>query len=115
MRIAKTGGTREQDAVAAWFQYAETLRPRFAELHVPAPSLVAGFDAMVAAVAQFGECELNARTLERATVLKVFPERRRPLKLRVTELNIGGIESLMHAETACKRLNQEIAKLKIDR
>lgn len=115
MKIAKPGGTREQDAVAAWLHQAEVMRPRFAELAGPAPALVAGYDALSDAVARLGECELHARALDRCVVLRVFPERRPELEQRVAALNADGVRSLEQAEAACQALGRDLAALKIDR
>jgi hypothetical protein len=114
MEVTKPGGTREQTAVAAWFDRAELARSRLGSVAEQTPSLVPCFDIWASAVGRFGECELHARSLDRARALKVFKERRPWLTELVEERNEAGIEDLNRLRKTLPDLGSELAALELD-
>jgi hypothetical protein len=114
MQVAKPGGTREQTAVAEWLDRAELVRGRLAGVTEQAPSLVTCFDAWSSAVAQFGECELHARALDRSRALDVFEDRRSALSALVKERNEGGIADIERVRELLPRFGKELGALDVD-
>src|SRR5262245_58823458 len=94
MEVTKPGGTREQSAVAAWFDRAELARGRLASVAEQVPALLPCFDIWSSSVARFGETELHARALDRSNALGVFEERRPALEALVENRNEAGIDDL---------------------
>jgi hypothetical protein len=113
MDAVKPGGTREQTAVASWFDRAELARARFATVD-QLPSLVPCFDLWASAVAGFGECELHARAVDRSRALGVFEERRKGLMGLVEARNQAGIEDLGALRKRLPELGREMGALELD-
>ncbi|MEA2407713.1 MAG: hypothetical protein QOE69_1832 [Thermoleophilaceae bacterium] len=113
MEAVKPGGTREQTAVASWFDRAELARARLATVE-QLPSLVPCFDLWASAVGRFGECELHARAADRSRALSVFEERRK-WQMGVAEArNQAGIEDLAALRETLPELGREIGSLELD-
>jgi hypothetical protein len=113
MEVTKPGGTREQTAVASWFDRAELARARFATLD-QLPSLVPCFDLWASAVGRFGECELHARAIDRSRALGVFEDRREWLTGLVKARNQGGIEDIEALRETLPELGRELKKVELE-
>ena len=111
----KPAGTREQEAVLAWLDRAAVIRNRSELMSRQIPAGLAYFDFLIDAGASFGRCELHARSLERATALKVFPERQRPLQADVARYNADGLDQIVHARATLPFLRKEIEAVEFDR
>jgi hypothetical protein len=114
MEAVKPGGTREQTAVAAWFDRAELARSRLGTVAEQVPSLVPCFDIWSSAVARFGECELHARALDRSRALDVFEERHSSLRALVEARNEAGIQDLNRLRKTLPDLGRELTTLEPD-
>jgi hypothetical protein len=110
----KPGGTREQEAVAAWLDRMAAVRTRMQTTAEQVPAVLPYFDFLTDATACFGRCEIDARSLDRAVALDVFPERRKPLRASVAELNAAGLQQVEQARRTLKKMAKEIEALDMD-
>jgi hypothetical protein len=113
MQVTKPGGTREQTAVASWFDRAELTRARLTTVE-QLPSLVPCFDLWASAVGRFGECELHARAVDRSRALGVFEDRRKPVMGLAMARNQAGIEDIEALRETLPELGREIEQLELD-
>jgi hypothetical protein len=107
--------SREYSAVQDWLNMATTYRSRIAAETAKAPSVVLGFDRLTYAIANLGECELHARSLERSLAIEVFEDRRPSLKARVDELNEIGIQEVEALRKSLRAIEKECGTLKISK
>jgi hypothetical protein len=115
MQVAKPAGTREQTAVADFFNHCALVRPRLEIIGPAVPSLLTCFDLWAGATARFGECELYARSLDRCIALDVFEERRPELTHLVEDRNEAGIELLGRLRETLPEFGRELSALEVDR
>ena len=113
MLQTRPGGTREQEAAILFEDRCASVRTRLAASSSIAPTLGNCFDVWRDAATLFGQCELNARALDRATALDVFEERWPRLKRVAEERNVAGMDRLETIRVLLPQLENELSKVDI--
>ena len=77
------------------------------------PTLLKGFDLLVYSIANLGESELHARSLDRSLALDVFADRQPWLAEKVNQLNESGIVQLEKFREILPEIQREMDKIEL--
>jgi len=111
----KPSGTREQNAVGEMLDRASLIRPNLGTAAEKVPTVLPYFDLLTNATACFGQCELVARSYDRAVALDLRAERRDGLLADVGKHNDAGLAQVTFARSALAQMGKEITGAKLSK